>query len=221
MANSTRQSAGAGKTVLSFVPSPSHGPSPSQQRVYRSIIINHLQTEYAQNKEIGVVYAYCRYTESYTTAQIYRWWIKELLERSPATFRYVRETFYSHKKQETVPTKSELLEILCNISSAFQKVFIVIDGLDETNDEVKQELLETLDTLPRKARGLIMSRPLPLFKYLLPEAVFIDIEARNEDIELFVAKRIHQIPRLQNMLEGKDSVRSQVYAKIKEKSGGM
>jgi hypothetical protein len=111
-----------------------------------------------------------------------------------------------------------LLSVIC---SAFERVYIVLDGLDEAQEDVKIQLLEEINTLPINTRTLIMSRPLKSFECLVSGAAHIDIEARNEDIELFVEKKIAQMPRLRTMLAKKDSERRRICKVIKEKSGGM
>ena len=105
--------------------------------------------------------------------------------------------------------------------AAFERVYIVLDGLDEAQEEVKIQLLEGINTLPSNTRTLIMSRPLKSFECLVPGAVLIDIETRNEDIELFVEKKIAQMHRLRTMLTGKEVEKRRICKAIKEKSGGM
>ncbi|RXW15115.1 hypothetical protein EST38_g10739 [Candolleomyces aberdarensis] len=194
---------GAGKTILS------------------AIIVDHLQKEFSSQKRVPVIFAYCRYTEKYPTSQFLAAWIRQLLEYDPATLRYISEMFAIHQRQDTWPSEAELHELLSFICAAFEKVYIVLDGLDEAQEDVKIRLLEEINTLPPNARILIMSRPLKSFECLVRGAVYVNIEARNEDIELFVEKKIAQMPRLQTMLAGKDGEMHRICKAIKEKSGGM
>ncbi|RXW18604.1 hypothetical protein EST38_g7253 [Candolleomyces aberdarensis] len=194
---------GAGKTILS------------------GIIVDHLQKEFSSQKRVPVIFAYCRYTEKYSASQFLAAWIRQLLEYDPATLRHISETFAIHQRQDTWPSEAELHELLSVICTGFEKVYIVLDGLDEAQEDVKIRLLEAIDTLPPTTRTLIMSRPLKSFEYLVSGAAHIDIEARNEDIELFVEKKIAQMPRLRTMLAKKDSEKRRICQAIKEKSGGM
>ena len=53
-------------------------------------------------------------------------------------------------------------------------------------------------------------------------AAYIHVERENwMDIELFLEKKIDQSPRLTTMLRGKETVRKEICAKLKEKSQGM
>ncbi|RXW15108.1 hypothetical protein EST38_g10741 [Candolleomyces aberdarensis] len=194
---------GAGKTILS------------------AIIVDHLQKEFSSQKRVPVIFAYCRYTEKYPTSQFLAAWIRQLLEHDPTTLRYISEMFAIHQRQDTRPSEAELHELLSAICTGFEKVYIILDGLDEAREAVKIQLLEEINTLPSNTRTLITSRPLKSFEYLVPDAAHIDIEARNEDIELFVEKKIAQMPRLHTMLAGKDGEKHRICKAIKEKSGGM
>ncbi|RXW14277.1 hypothetical protein EST38_g11578 [Candolleomyces aberdarensis] len=129
--------------------------------------------------------------------------------------------FTIHQRQDTWPSEAELHELLSVICTGFEKVYIILDGLDEAQEDVKIQLLEEINTLPSNTRTLIMSRPLKTFEYLVRGVAGINIEARNEDIELFVEKKIAQMPRLHAMLAGKDGEKHRICKAIKEKSGGM
>ena len=111
--------------------------------------------------------------------------------------------------------------MLSTICAVFEKVYVVLDGLDEAQEEVKIRLLEGINAFPSNTRTLIMSRPLKSFECLVPGVVLIDIEARNEDIELFVEKKIAQMPRLRMVLAGTEGEKRRICKTIKEKSGGM
>ncbi|KAJ2916935.1 hypothetical protein MD484_g3527, partial [Candolleomyces efflorescens] len=187
----------------------------------RAFIVDHLKREFASQRGIPVIFAYCRYTEQYPASQFLAEWIRQLLEYDPTTLKYIKRMFTVHQRQDTSPSQAELHDLLSAICPAFEKVFIILDGLDEAQEDVKIQLLNEINTLPHNTRTLIMSRPLKSFEYLVPGAAHIDIEARNEDIELFVEKQIAQIPRLRTMLAKKDSEKRRICKAIKEKSGGM
>ncbi|RXW14281.1 hypothetical protein EST38_g11573, partial [Candolleomyces aberdarensis] len=187
----------------------------------RAIIVDHLQKEFSSQKRVPVIFAYCRYTERYPTSQFLAAWIRQLLEYDPATLRHISEMFTIHQRQDTWPSEAELHELLSVICTGFEKVYIILDGLDEAQEDVKIQLLEEINTLPSNTRTLIMSRPLKTFEYLVRGVAGINIEARNEDIELFVEKKIAQMPRLHAMLAGKDGEKRRICKAIKEKSGGM
>ncbi|KAJ2934212.1 hypothetical protein H1R20_g2893, partial [Candolleomyces eurysporus] len=194
---------GAGKTTLS------------------SIVIKHLQRDDNTARQAPVIFAFCRYTEKYSPSEIFASWIQQLLRRNRSTLEHVRESFQTHGRVDSRPSNVELHQIMSAIVQKFNRVFIVLDGLDEAEEDARKPLLDFIESLPSNTHTLIMSRPLGSLQRLFPCAVQVDIEARNEDIERFVKKRIPEIPSLNAVLLHKDAARDELCTAIKRTSGGM
>ncbi|KAJ2934191.1 hypothetical protein H1R20_g2896, partial [Candolleomyces eurysporus] len=193
---------GAGKTTLS------------------SIVIKHLQKDNIA-RQAPVIFAFCRYTEKYSPSEIFASWIQQLLRRDRSTLEHVRESFRTHKRDNSRPLDVELHQLMSAVVRKFDRVFIVLDGLDEAEEDARKPLLDFINSLPSNTHTLIMSRPLGSLQCLFPCAVQVDIEARNEDIEQFVEKRILDIPSLHAILLGKAAAKEELCTAIKRKSGGM
>ncbi|KAJ2934211.1 hypothetical protein H1R20_g2894, partial [Candolleomyces eurysporus] len=194
---------GAGKTTLS------------------SIVIKHLQKEDSTARQAPVIYAFCRYTEKYSPSEIFASWIQQLLRRHRSTVEHVHESFRIHKRDRSRPSHVELQQLMSAVVQKFDRVFIVLDGLDEADEDARKPLVDFINSLPSNAYTLIMSRPLGSLQRLFPCAVQVDIEARNEDIGRFVEKRILDIPSLHEVLLGKDAAKEEFCNAIKRKCGGM
>ncbi|KAJ2934174.1 hypothetical protein H1R20_g2886, partial [Candolleomyces eurysporus] len=193
---------GAGKTTLS------------------SIVIKHLQKADVA-RQAPVIFAFCRYTEKYSPSEIFASWIQQLLLRNRSTLEHVRDSFRAHERGNSRPSDVELHQLMSAIVKKFNRVFIVLDGLDEADEDARKPLLDFINSLPSNTHTLVMSRPLASLQRLFPSAVHVDIEARNEDIERFVKKRILDIPSLYAVLLGKDAAKEELCTAIKRKSGGM
>ncbi|KAJ2917577.1 hypothetical protein MD484_g2831, partial [Candolleomyces efflorescens] len=194
---------GAGKTILS------------------SIVIDYLRKNFDKRKQTPVIFAYCRYTEKYSATQVFSSWVKQLLQHDRLNMQHIGQQFLSDESEEPRLTNRQLLQFLSAIASAYERIFIILDGLDEAEENDRQQLLDGIRSLPSNVHTLIMSRPLMSFEYLVPDAEFLDIQAHNEDIERFVETRIDEIPTLRAVLRGKDAAKDQLCAAIKEKSNGM
>jgi hypothetical protein len=81
------------------------------------------------------------------------------------------------------PIEQEWLELLQKLIPLFNRVYIVVDALDEFPDDASDGLLNALVQL--HASLLITSRPSNVF-HLLSDVEYIEIGDENEqDIELF------------------------------------
>ncbi|KAJ2934167.1 hypothetical protein H1R20_g2889, partial [Candolleomyces eurysporus] len=186
-----------------------------------SIVIQHLQKADVA-RQAPVIFAFCRYMEKYSPSEIFASWIQQLvLLRNRSTLEHVRESFQTHERGNSRPSDVELHQLMSAVVQKFDRVFIVLDGLDETEEDARKPLLDFINSLPSNTHTLIMSRPLGSLQRLFPCAVQVDIEARNEDIERFVEKRILDIPSLHAVLLGKDAAKEELCTAIKRKSGGM
>lgn len=130
-------------------------------------------------------------------------------------------SFYSQSvaKKGAELLESDMIEGLEKIAGALGVLYIVIDGLDEANDQVKDSLLEVLVT--SKTNLLILSRPLDLYIHHTPDALFVSIQARMEDIELYVTNQVKRSSRLKAVLQGRPELVTELSTRIKEKANGM
>lgn len=106
----------------------------------------------------------------------------------------------------------------------YQKVYIVVDALDELQDETRDHLLPLLSSL-FKANLLLTSRPTDVSKNLREserEMIHLRILEQNRaDIELFVSTALKSTHRLSEILESPQSISDKIITKINEKSDGM
>ncbi|KAF6741454.1 hypothetical protein DFP72DRAFT_268468 [Ephemerocybe angulata] len=190
---------GAGKTLLS------------------STSVEHLREIFAGGHGLAVVCAFIRYTEQPTARDITAGLIRQLIGSHLCARRHMENLYIQNQKMEL--SERELVKALHQIVGLLSKVFIIIDGLDEAEDAVKDALLRTLPTLG--ANVLIMSRPLELYAHCIPHALHVSIEARTEDIDRFVDDQIQRNSRLQAIVRGDPTLIERLKARIRESSNGM
>ncbi|TFK21678.1 ankyrin [Coprinopsis marcescibilis] len=192
---------GAGKTILS------------------SVVIDHLQSLAQGNSGICIVFAFCRYTEAVPVRDILAGILRQMLERYPVVWQFVRAMYELHQREGTEPTQHELFEILKKISTSgvFKKCFYVLDGLDEASSETQFDILAAISQLP--INFFITSRPLPLLKDVVFNARFFDIVAHNSDIALLIEEKLRRSPSLLRLVDG--SQKTVIVETILQKSLGM
>jgi hypothetical protein len=178
-----------------------------------------LQDTYKGDKNTAVICAYVRYSENYTLQDIVAGLVNQLVRVHDGALEHIEPYYRSSMEEETPYEVSELFEILKKIARPPTKVFVVIDGLDEAGEEVKDGLLETL---PHTGVNLlIFSRPLDKYTHRTPDALFVSIQARTEDIALCVAEYVKRSSRLQAIVGGKPDLIQRLCDAIKDKANGM
>lgn len=116
---------------------------------------------------------------------------------------------------------SSLLSLTCR---SFSKVFIVVDGFDELEEEVQEVLIEESKRFFKQtsARLLISSRPhTPRLGFYLAPAFSLTITGQATDICKVVKSRIKKDYKLQMIIAGDSSLTEGVAASIADLSQGQ
>lgn len=99
-------------------------------------------------------------------------------------------------------------------------VFAVIDGLDEASEAVQDRLVRVLSLL--NINLLIFSRPLDHVSRLhTPRANHVSIQARSQDIALYVKQQILESSRLGTVLGDNTELSGRLLERILQKANGM
>lgn len=194
-------------------------------RIHRSIIIEFLESLAAKspNGEIGVIFAFCRYTESpgLFVRHILAALIRQALERRPDLVQLVYAMHKRHVTELTTPTQQEFVDVLVELSGHFERFYLGLDGLDEASDDAQFDLITLLSTL--KVNFFITSRPLHGLETRVPHAKHFTIVAEHHDIDLLLSQRLERNPKFRRLLDSQGSeLNKETLSKtISAKSDGM
>lgn len=169
---------------------------------------------------MAIAFAFLRYTEPHTSLEVLSALLSQFAEAHDgacATIRRVYDRIIAKKGAKL--KESDMISIFRDIVSSLSKVYVVLDGLDEASDELKNRLLRTL--VSSGVNLLILSRPLEIFTHHTPDAIRLSIQARTEDIGRYVEDQVNQSARLQSILRGKPELVKLLCERVKEKSDGM
>jgi hypothetical protein len=104
----------------------------------------------------------------------------------------------------------KLVQLFTSISSGFQKVFIILDGLDECEEIIRERIIELIEMLCNRLslRGLVTCRPhVQVEKIPQTAKNVLWIQANDEDIKNHIRRRLSRernvYPKLEDMIVGK------------------
>lgn len=171
----------------------------------------------------SVIYLYCRHDKKWTIAEYLASLVAQLL-RSYMGISTVPEAVYKlynlHFPQGTKPSKVELANLLRNLVPVFNKVYIVLDALDEVQDCDQIELMANI----RSIGGLLLTlRSTGVEVFDLPHhTLHVSIGHQNqEDINTYLHERVKQITSVARIVRGRESFTEEVCEKILNMSNGM
>jgi hypothetical protein len=181
-------------------------PAGAGKTILTSVIIEEAKILVEQNPKCALAYYYCEYR------------LPEL------------DLFYSDRnekaKHPVLPTAEELDKLLRRLSTSFESVMIIVDGLDEISDpEELSKVLSTLSSLTSPTDGSIKviytSRDEIDIKRHLPEFETICIAARGKDLELFVAAVVEDRIRNRSLRLRDPTLKGIIIDGIVSKANGM
>ena len=146
--------------------------------------------------------------------------MRQLVELCPSLSSFIEETYDDHRRRGSHLSSDELGDLFGHLLQLFEKVFVVIDALDEASDECRTALIDRLASFP--LCQFLTSRSLDLVPLLPQGAISLNMDGRTEgDIELFITRKIQTVSRFRRLLMDDQSLRKSLVSKLVEKSNGM
>ncbi|EFI26658.1 ankrin repeat containing protein [Coprinopsis cinerea okayama7 len=183
-----------------------------------STIIDDLLPLENDSERTCVLFVYSRYTEPLAVTDILRSLIKQCIERNHDLAGIVKPVYEKHKLEGTDPSVEELVTLLRKLESYFDRVFYVVDGVDEAHLNVRFDLIQVINQL--QGNVILTSRPLDDLGEELNHAVFCTLVAQDQDIKLHMEEKLWRHKQLRRVLEQNDH-HEEVLKDIIEKAEGM
>lgn len=202
-----------------------NGAPGSGKTVMAATIIDDLRRRFAQEKNVVVVYHYCNFNRP--NEQTYHFilasLVGQLFEELPSVPKIVSDIFKQHQSRHTKPLESDLQEILITLTADYSRVFLVIDGLDESPSAAERSKLLTslpgLEKYPCETVSVCLtSRDLPEITWRFSESTKIEIRAQDQDVKNYLTARL---PELETIEPENQSFQREIVDRILEASNGM
>ncbi|KAL9040072.1 MAG: hypothetical protein Q9214_004628, partial [Letrouitia sp. 1 TL-2023] len=191
-----------------------------------SVIIDFLESEWSSSRgdTIGIAFLYCSYQDTEQTAcNLIGCLTKQLVNRIETIPLSVRELYKQHSMRRTRPSSSEMLEVLIDVTSEFDEVFIMVDALDECSEhnDTRSTLLRSFEQLSFEVHLLVTSRPIASIRNELHPHEELSIAAQLDDIRLYVESKIESKRRLRNYVRDDPRLKEAIIQAISRSARGM
>ena len=186
---------GAGKTVMA------------------SIIANHLRRDRAEDttKAVGVAIHYLRHNDAdKSMSNILGSVIRQLAQGLQNIPNPLIELYQRHAEKGTTPSFGEFKDVFLAVVDEFDEFYLVIDGLDECEEQLRWDLIDELMPLKPKLRLLITSRYIETIAEELAELDQFEIKANPGDIELFIDHQLQRNRHLRSMVQRSQKLRQDI-----------
>ncbi|KAF2493616.1 ankyrin, partial [Lophium mytilinum] len=201
----------------------------SGKTVLASIVIEHIQMLSDEAPSVGLAWAYCDYKQRkvQTLQNLLGSLIEQLVHTSaargqPQAWKAV-ENLWRNSYQNTAASIKELSKLLADQVRSFRRAYIILDALDECDQEnlTRDDLLEILQALPPNVHLFLTSRDIPSIESSIENALRLEIWAREEDVDKYVADRIKRDRYLGKHCQADAALEQKIKHTLKNSSGGM
>lgn len=170
----------------------------SGKTIMASIVINHLDTKFKTDADIGIAYLYCNFRQQYQRSDLLASLLKQLAWRRSTIPESMQRLVEHHRDRQTRPSFDEIFSELQSIVAGYQRVFIVIDALDEcrVSDGGRTKFLTEILSIQGKTGVNLFatSRVDPAVAKLFEQSMSLEIRARNEDVQRYLDGQMSQLP---------------------------
>lgn len=169
----------------------------SGKTIIASLAIQNLLSSLSRHESI-VTFLYCEYGRQYE--QTIDGLITALLRQFSSEDDRLLDQISSLKevceKEKRRPKRDEVSRMLTAVAKSYDRVFIIIDALDECSEETRRELLVSVRHLQNETsiNLLATSRPVPEIEELFQKYPRLEIRASEEDVELYLQSRLRDLP---------------------------
>ncbi|KAI9853123.1 MAG: hypothetical protein M1824_001536 [Vezdaea acicularis] len=174
---------------------------------------------------IGIAFIYFDYKEEaiQTPLNIVSSLLKQLLQNRVKLCSDLKPFCNRHWRQNTRPSLSEISKVLQNVLTSHDRVFVVIDALDECpeKDGIRATFLRWLKDLVKNMSMVVLSRPNVHIDQEFKGVTRLEIRATEEDIVTYLEDRIQHNVSLQRSIKKDPHLKSLIIETITEKSQGM
>ena len=198
---------GAGKTILA------------------SIAIEHLRSA-QNNEESYIAFLYCNYgrREEQTAKRLFTALLRQLAEHHVFVPEPVKRLYTTHTRKGTQPSLEEVFDTLSTVTKSCDRVFLVVDAVDECSVNTRREFLKNISELQNKtkARLLVTSRHVDdierQFERQFAGHARLEIRADTGDLEKYLDG---QLVNLSECVQNNPSLQRNIKERIKTAAEGM
>lgn len=197
---------GAGKTIMT------------------SVVIDHLIHRFRDDPKVGIAYIYFNFkdTERQNCHDLLSSLAKQLAQ-SCSPFPTSLETLYNtHKKYKTMRSTEETIVLLQMLSSYYDRIFIIMDALDECSRNARLAFLPEIFRLQQRYQVNIFATTRDIPEILqskdLKDSIPVEIRASEEDVLRYVSGRI---ARMQSFVSSNLDLQKEIKNIIGMKVDGM
>lgn len=192
--------------------------------IITSIVIKELNTRFDNDGKTGVAFIYCNYSQQHDQKlrDLLASLLKQLVQERRPLPQPVKTLHKRHQDKRSHMSVDELLGALELVMATYERVFILVDALDECSrsGDCQQRLITSLLDLQAKfgANLFLTSRPISRIEEQFKGNTILEIRAREEDVRKYLDGHMSLLPKF---VAQSPDLQEEIKARIVEAVDGM
>jgi hypothetical protein len=189
----------------------------------RCLTVEYLHEKFEARSAILQLYLTKHDKGEQTSSQLLANLTRQLIEQSKHVSPELLSWYNRHLDTATRPLANEYMNIIMDVSTGFERIYIVIDGLDECTEQIRFDLLRTVNEVMHKTSCwlLVSSRRIDAVGVGLKNPLVLNVQARPEDVELYLWRCVWQMASLQGSVARHTDIMAKIIEAIIAKASGM
>ena len=128
--------------------------------------------------------------------------LRQLVEQTSPLSPTIAHWYDRHSRTGIRPLARDYPALIQSEAARFERIYIMIDGLDECRDQTRLDLLNLVNQLLEShvdAHLIVSSRPVDGVGSNLEQAVKLDVQAKPYDLGLYIGSCIKQMANLHKL----------------------
>lgn len=189
-----------------------------------SIVVDHLQSCVKKERDTGLTYVYCdfRRRNQEPTALLANIWTQLILQRdlSKTEVAQLEDDLYARRVKLSAAQLNGLVEKEFT-DGKFQRMFVVVDALDECNEAQREVLLDHVSRLYPWANVLITSRVMGSDLERFTDVRILRIISAEADMHAYIKTRITNSRKLAENVKRKQDLEEEIVRIVSERAQGL
>ncbi|KAJ7599523.1 hypothetical protein C8J56DRAFT_771039, partial [Mycena floridula] len=189
--------------------------------IIASLVVEHLQSIVSTDTNTTLARIYCDYNQRaiQTSSALISSILRQIIISSssiPVPVMQLHALFRSRK-----PCPSDLTKTLLDQLLLYNRVYIVVDALDECSESEGMVFIAWLRSLSDHVSVLVTSRNLTYISQEFRHDPRIDISAHKSDLQTYIEGRIFNDKRLRLCLKRDPDLQNEIIVQVIKKAQGM
>jgi ankyrin repeat domain-containing protein 50 len=189
-------------------------------------VVDNLRSKFLAQDTIGILNIFFRYDneEKQTVMEIMGSILQQLVQRRGAIDSDIKAKYDYCTRRGIKPTTTEYVDLVKKQMENLEKVFLIVDALDECPENKRRDFLHVLGGLPPSINVFLTSRDDIHPQMGGRKMQKLVIRATEDDVKTYVRSRLEEerdSPRLGNHLLEQPSLGEDIIRNIVQKADGM